>query len=90
MNYDTVLYVGQSQNLEERWGPRGYGNISPRNCYMGGQETNCRINNLIYREASAGTELDLWFHQVEGDKNVRIAIESRLVAILKPLWNLCR
>src|SRR5690348_5360894 len=31
-----VRYVGICQNLAERWGPRGYGVIHPRNCYAGG------------------------------------------------------
>ena len=26
----------------------GYGRISPRNCFQGGQSTNCRVNNLIF------------------------------------------
>ena len=40
----TALYVGECQNLEDRYGSNGYGGISPRNCFRGGQETNCRIN----------------------------------------------
>ena len=44
---EEVLYIGQTQNLSERLNG-GYGNISPRNCFIGGQQTNCRINNLIY------------------------------------------
>ena len=55
------LYIGQCQNLEDRWGPRGYGTISPRNCFKGGQETNCRINNLILLTSKSGIELALWF-----------------------------
>ena len=41
---DQVLYVGETKNLKDRWGPRGFGRISRVNCYKGGQETNCRIN----------------------------------------------
>ena len=84
---DDSLYVGECQDLESRWGLNGYGGISPRNCYTGGQETNCRINNLIYRETKAGARLHLWFHPVEGGKQARLAIESRLVASLRPPWN---
>ena len=81
------LYVGECQNLEDRWGRRGYGHISPRNCYKGGQETNCRINNLIYWETKSGAEFELLFNRVEGNEHTRRDIESELVSALKPPWN---
>ncbi len=86
-NGDDPCYVGECQNLEDRWGTTGYGRISPRNCYKGGQETNCRVNNLIYRETKTGAKLALWFHSIDGDKQDRLAVESELVAALKPPWN---
>ena len=87
MNGGVLLYVGECENLEARWGSSGYGGISPRNCYKGGQETNCRINNLIYRETKSGTGLDLWFHPVAGDKHNRRAFECKLVTLLNPPCN---
>jgi len=86
-NGDIPLYVGECQNLENRWGRNGYGGISPRNCYTGGQETNCRINNLIYTGTKTGTEYDLWFHPEVDDKQARLTVERRLVAALRPPWN---
>ena len=86
-NGDIPLYVGECQNLENRWGPNGYGGISPRNCYTGGQETNCRINNLIYAGTKTGAEYDLWFHPIVGGKQARLTVEGRLVATLRPPWN---
>ena len=86
-NDEGSLYVGECQNLKLRWGPSGYGGISPRNCYLGGQETNCRINNLIYRETKSGTDLDLWFHSIEDDKRGRLEVESKLLVALEPPWN---
>jgi hypothetical protein len=38
-----LKYIGECVNLSSRFNV-GYGNISPRNCFKGGQETNCRIN----------------------------------------------
>ena len=81
------LYIGECQNLEERWGPRGYGAIFPRNCFKGGQETNCRINNLILQARKNGIELVLWFYEIEGGKRERVATERELVQALKPPWN---
>ena len=86
-NGDAPLYVGECQNVEDRWGTNGYGAISPRNCYIGGQETNCRINSLIYRGIKTGARFDLWFHPIVGDKQTRLAVESKLVTALRPPWN---
>lgn len=57
---DKVRYVGECANLTARFNA-GYGNISPKNCFNGGQETNCRLNSLIYAEAQAESRLSLWF-----------------------------
>src|SRR5436305_13977661 len=60
LQVDTaVTYVGECANLSARYNA-GYGNISPRNCFKSGQETNCRLNNLIYLAATAVEEIDLW------------------------------
>ena len=84
---DSTVYVGECQNLEERYGSNGYGGISPRNCFSGGQETNCRINTLILNAAKGGDELTLWFHHTIGRKADRVEIETRLRVALKPAWN---
>ena len=42
-----LVYVGKGQNLMERWGPRGYAAIHPRNCFVGGHSTNCKINHRV-------------------------------------------
>ena len=81
------LYIGECENLDRRWGPSQYGSISPRNCFKNGQETNCRINNLIYRATKTGAEFDLSFYPVEGDKDARQAVENELVTVLRPPWN---
>ena len=57
-----LKYVGECVDLSSRYNS-GYGNISPRNCYIGGQETNCRINNLIYTETVKSNSVVLWFYQ---------------------------
>ena len=88
MNGEEPLYAGVTENLDARWGSNGYGGISPKNCFKAGQETNCRINNLIYRETKTGAGFELWFLPVEGDKHARLVIESELIAALNPPWNL--
>ena len=75
-------YVGECQNLSRRFN-MGYGNISPRNCYTGGQETNCRLNNLILESLRVGEMIDLWFHPTDDYKRV----EQALLASRPFPWN---
>ena len=79
---DRVKYVGECENLTKRFN-MGYGSISPRSCYRGGRETNCRINTLLFRSMSEGLKVALWFHETYDYKKV----ESELRAQEKFEWN---
>jgi hypothetical protein len=79
---DEIRYVGEAVNLSSRFNA-GYGNISPKNCFKGGQETNCRLNNLVYKTAQAGNRVSLWFFPTLDHKEV----EKTLRSTLKPEWN---
>jgi hypothetical protein len=79
-----VRYIGIADDLAERWGPRGYGAIHPRNCYVGGQPTNCKINGTVLREVKAGKRLHLYFARVLEDRR---QVEAQLVAALRPPLN---
>ena len=81
---DTVVYVGECENLTRRFGGQGYGNISPRNCYKNGQSTNCRINNLVLQMVKQNKTISLYF--VQTDK--RKTIETELLELYKPVWNI--
>jgi len=59
----------------------GYGNISPS--FKGGQETNCRLNNLAYATIVGGARLSLWFFRTAENRSAEIALRQTL----KPLWN---
>ena len=56
-------YVGKAANLAQRWGPQGYGAISPANCFTGGQPTNCRINHETFKAARSSRCIQLWARQ---------------------------
>jgi len=79
---NKVKYIGECLKFSLRYN-MGYGIISPRNCFRGGQETNCRLNNLIYKAAHAGQEISLWFLQTENYK----AVENKLRASIATEWN---
>ena len=78
----SPVYAGKCVNLAKRWGPMGYGAISPKNCYIGGQSTNCKINHRVFEHASRGDTLELWFHAGDPD-----ALERNLIIGLTPAWN---
>ena len=78
-----VLYIGECVDLSKRYN-MGYGQISPRNPFQGGQQTNCRINTLILAEIRRGSEIDLWFMATERYKE----IELELRQMLNPMWNM--
>lgn len=80
---ERPVYVGECQHLAERFNDRGYGSIQPKNCYVGGQPTNCKVNAKVLTEAKAGRVPALWFLPTDD----RLAIERRLIASLHPPWN---
>ena len=77
-----LRYIGECANLSKRFN-MGYGSISPKNCFKGGQETNCRLNNLVCGAILAGAQISLWFFQTANYKSVEMA----LISALKPPWN---
>jgi hypothetical protein len=76
------IYVGECQNLGSRFNI-GYGIISPRNCYIGGQNTNCRLNNAILVAIRQGHKIDLLFFETQQ----RFLVEKQLIKEIGPIWN---
>ena len=79
----AVVYVGISVDLRQRWSPMGYGRISPRNCFEGGQSTNCKVNHAILLQARAGRGIELWIHETAEPR----PLEAQLIRDLDPPWN---
>ncbi len=81
-NSSNLLYIGQCVDLAQRFNT-GYGIISPRNCYIGGQQTNCKINAMILREYLAGGKVYLFFHET----NDFDRMEHELINRFQPPFN---
>jgi len=79
---ENIQYVGECDDFHKRYG-MGYGNISPRNCFEGGQLTNCRVNSDILKMIKTGKEVQLYFLET----NNRFEIEYQLIKKLQPIWN---
>jgi hypothetical protein len=77
-------YVGKCEHLSKRYN-MGYGQISPRNCYEGGQRTNCRINKLILAEAQRDRTVELWFYQTDAHSEIEAPLIQQLAT--RNLWN---
>lgn len=77
-----LLYIGQTQNLEQRFNT-GYGIIAPRNCYAGGQTTNCKINSMILQKYLNAERVFLFFFETPDYDWV----ERELIRILRPRYN---
>ena len=80
---DVPTYVGKAVHLRKRF-ELGYGNISPKNCFVGGQQTNCRLNKLILEAALKSQTIEL-FTTTCTDHDV---LEMALISQLRPAWNL--
>ncbi len=78
----VISYVGECEDLSKRFNP-GYGNISPRNCFTGGQPTNCKVNTFVLQSAKKSQRIELWFLQTPERK----IVEKRLIRQLRPPWN---
>lgn len=77
-----VIYIGETRNLSQRFN-MGYGCISPRGCFSGGQSTNCKINKAILRLSVMGKDIALYFLRTSRHKQ----IERELLAVMKPRLN---
>lgn len=82
---DVLIYIGQAYDFAQRIN-QGYGNISPRNCYVGGQETNCRINQSILQELKSGHHVALYFFPTQNYDYV----ETELIHHCKPRLNISK
>lgn len=77
-----VCYIGECVDLRKRFS-YGYGNVSPRNCYKGGQGTNLKINRKVLEVVQASGRVDLYFYETSERKQV----ERQLLKACAPPWN---
>lgn len=77
-----VRYIGECADLRNRFS-YGYGHISPKNCYKGGQGTNLKINRQVLEVTKAAGRVDLYFYMTSERKK----IERQLLDLYSPPWN---
>lgn len=79
-----LMYVGRCRDSFEKRINQGYGRIHPKNCFLDGQSTNCRLNNLMAKHRD---KILLYVYPMEDGVSIK-AMEDRLIATYNPPWNL--
>lgn len=82
--HNQIMYIGRCHDTFQRRINNGYGNISPKNCYLDGQSTNCHLNSLI---AANYNEIELFVCPLENNREID-EIEELLIRKHKPSWNI--
>lgn len=82
---DELRYIGQCLDFAQRFNI-GYGTISPRCCYEGGQSTNCKMNKVVLAAYENGQKVDLYFFATPDYDRV----EFELIQHFKPMHNKSR
>ncbi len=79
---NEVIYIGEAVNFRKRFN-MGYGIISPRNCFEGGQKTNCKMNNVVYKTYKNGQQIEIYFFETKDYK----AVEKELLLNITTKYN---
>lgn len=82
-NEKELSYIGEGVNLRKRFSSTGYGKISPRNCFVGGQSTNCKMNHEVLEKWNEGKCFHLYILETERHKG----IEKKLIMKYHPELN---
>ena len=72
-----ILYIGETVNLQQRFNT-GYGKISPRNCFIYGQTTNCKMNKVVMEYYEQGHPIALYFYETGKYKKVELELLRQL------------
>lgn len=79
---NEIIYIGEAVNLYSRFNS-GYGNISPRNCYKGGQSTNIKMNKVVVSYFKKHKTIKIYYFLSKDHKN----IEKYLLQNIKTKYN---
>lgn len=83
---NQIKYIGRVKgnlNFYQRINA-GYANISPKNCYIDGQATNCHINAIINE---VGGQVKLYIMPLKDDNEICL-LERKLIQENEPEWNI--
>jgi hypothetical protein len=79
-----LKYVGKTTDSIINRVNNGYGNISPKNCFLDGQSTNCHINSLIAKDYRY---ISFYYLAMKGERQIN-DLEADLISKYDPAWNI--
>lgn len=74
---NEIIYIGETMGLQRRFN-MGYGRIAPRNCYTGGQSTNCKMNKVVLDMFEQGMTISLYFYYTTDYKGVELDLLGKI------------
>lgn len=74
---EEIIYIGEAENLKARFN-NGYGNISPRNCFKGGQSTNVKMNRAALKYFNQRKTIMLYIALTEKHKEIERYLLDRI------------
>lgn len=81
---NQIKYIGRVLDSFSNRINSGYANISPKNCYIDGQATNCHLNALINGERN---KVDFYIIPIDNDDEI-CSLERKLIKEHQPEWNI--
>lgn len=78
-----IKYIGKTTSSFGQRFNRNYGRIHPRNCYLDGQSTNCRLNHLVAEHAA---DVAVYLYALSDNGQIG-RLEDALIAEHQPEWN---
>ena len=72
-----IVYIGEGVNLRDRFN-NGYGNISPRNCFKGGQSTNVKMNRIVLWHYENNQHIDIYLCETSEHKRIEFMLLKRI------------
>lgn len=81
---DEIVYIGRCLDSFGQRINQGYGKIHPKNCFIDGQSTNCRLNALVSQSQG---EVFLFVCDLESADEIS-KLEIELIRVHLPRWNM--
>ena len=81
---ESLRYIGRCKDSLKKRITQGYGKIHPKNCYLDGQATNCRLNAKI---TEATETISLRICMIESKSDIE-RMETCLIRRHSPAWNI--
>lgn len=81
---DRLKYIGRCRDNMKNRINNGYGSVSPKNCYIDGQATNCHLNARI---SNSSKDITLWIYSMEDNSEIE-SLEKSLITQYQPQWNI--